>query len=95
MQTETSFDLPKNCLFELHTNQVVSFSSQYGKENSLIYTATNLAKPPHYCKYPAYGDFEVCYLLVRFFFIFKTINNKVTYFFSSTLKIEVNYVKKY
>jgi hypothetical protein len=34
--------------YELHANKVVSFSSQYGKENSLIYTATNLVKPPHY-----------------------------------------------
>ena len=45
--------------------KIDSFSSQYGQENSIFYTAANLAKPSSYCKYPAYGDFQECFLLVN------------------------------
>jgi hypothetical protein len=64
---QTNLELPKKYFHELHADRIISFSSQYGKENSIIYTATNLTKPSHYCKYPAYGDFESCFLLVSEF----------------------------
>ena len=50
----------------LFVQDVIDFSSQYGKENSNSYTVSNIRSAPHY--YPKYGDF-----LGRIwrFFIFK------------------------
>lgn len=43
-------------------NEVAGFSSQYGRENGLCYTAANLKGPPN--MYPRYGDFAECFLMV-------------------------------
>ncbi len=39
----------------LFVQDVLDFSSQYGKENSNSYTVSNIRARPHY--FPKYGDF--------------------------------------
>ena len=39
----------------LFVQDVIDFSSQYGKENSSSYTVSNIRSRPHY--FPKYGDF--------------------------------------
>ena len=39
----------------LFVQDVIDFSSQYGKENTSSYTVANIRSRPHY--YPKYGDF--------------------------------------
>jgi F-box/leucine-rich repeat protein 4 len=39
----------------LFVQEVIDFSSQYGKENSNSYTVANIRSRPHY--FPKYGDF--------------------------------------
>lgn len=42
---------------------VADFSSQYGSDYSISYTATNITGKPR--KYPEYGDFPETYAMVR------------------------------
>jgi len=44
---------------------IVDFSSQYGSDFSISYTAFNLTGKPS--KYPDYGDFPETYAMVLFF----------------------------
>lgn len=39
----------------LFVQDVIDFSSQYGKENSNSYTVVNIRQKPHH--FPKYGDF--------------------------------------
>ena len=39
----------------LYVQDVIDFSTQYGKENSSSYTVANIRQSPHY--YPKYGDY--------------------------------------
>lgn len=64
LKADYNSDLPQNSLVKLIAKNVVSFSSQYGRENSFTYTASNLVKPLSFYKYPLYGDFQECFLLV-------------------------------
>ncbi len=52
----------KNHYIDQFASYVTEFSSQYGKENAYSYTATNLAHG--YSKYPSYGDYSECFVLV-------------------------------
>lgn len=47
-------------------NDVRSFSSQYGSDISISYTAYNICGQPS--KYPAYGDFPQTFVMVNIHF---------------------------
>lgn len=51
-----------NAPFEQYASDVRSFSSQYGSEISISYTAYNICGKPS--KYPAYGDFPQTFVMV-------------------------------
>jgi len=46
------------------SSDVVDFSSQYGSDISISYTASNLTGRPS--KFPNYGDFPQSYVMVSF-----------------------------
>lgn len=52
-----------NVVFQF-SSEVVDFSSQYGSDISISYTASNLTGRPS--KFPNYGDFPQSYVMVRF-----------------------------
>lgn len=45
-------------------SKVRDFSSQYGSNSSVSYSANNIAGPPS--SYPNYGDFSMSFVLVSF-----------------------------
>lgn len=49
-------------VIEQFVSDVRSFSSQYGSEISISYTAHNICGKPS--KYPAYGDFPQTFVMV-------------------------------
>ncbi len=55
-------------IIEQFASDVRSFSSQYGSEISISYTAYNICGKPS--KYPAYGDFPQTFVMVIFLFCF-------------------------
>jgi len=52
---------------EQYVHAVTDFSSQYGIDGSISYTAYNLPGKPS--KYPDYGDFPQAFVMVRFPFL--------------------------
>jgi len=48
-------------LVEQYANEVLDFSTQYGSDNSISYTAHNLTGVPN--KFPSYGDFSQTYVM--------------------------------
>ena len=50
-------------ILEQYAKEVVDFSSQYGSDTSISYTAGNLAGQSNI--YPKYGDFNLAFVLVR------------------------------
>lgn len=55
MERISSSKKPPSEYVRLFVQDVLEFSSQYGKENSNSYTVANIRSQPHY--YPKYGDF--------------------------------------
>ena len=53
---------------EQFVQEVVDFSSQYGNETSISYTASNLVGPCNI--YPSYGDFTQSAVLVSYLFLY-------------------------
>jgi len=53
----------ENFLFQF-SSEVVDFSSQYGSDISISYTASNVTGRPS--KFPSYGDFPQSYVMVSF-----------------------------
>lgn len=53
----------ENFLFQF-SSEVVDFSSQYGSDISISYTASNVTGRPS--KFPNYGDFPQSYVMVSF-----------------------------
>lgn len=53
----------ENFVFQFSTD-VVDFSSQYGSDISISYTASNLTGRPS--KFPSYGDFPQSFVMVSF-----------------------------
>lgn len=51
-----------NASLKQYVTDVRSFSSQYGSEISISYTAYNICGKPS--KYPAYGDFPQTFVMV-------------------------------
>lgn len=51
--------------FAQYVKQVVGFSSQYGSDYSISYTAANIIGPPN--KFPKYGDFPETFTTVCIF----------------------------
>lgn len=49
-----------------YVHDVVDFSSQYGSDISISYTAYNITGKPS--KFPDYGDFPQAFVMVRFLF---------------------------
>lgn len=49
-------------------NNIIDFSSQYGSDYSISYTAFNITGKP--CKYPDYGDFPETFAMVGFLRLF-------------------------
>jgi hypothetical protein len=60
------FDLRKEYVDQF-ASEINEFSSQYGRENAHSYTATNLTES--YSRYPLYGDFTDCYVMVMIGFL--------------------------
>lgn len=52
----------KNYTINEYISEVLEFSSQYGNDESISYTAINLSGKPS--KYPEYGDFPESFMLV-------------------------------
>lgn len=53
----------ENFVFQF-SSEVVDFSSQYGSDISISYTASNVTGRPS--KFPNYGDFPQSYVMVSF-----------------------------
>ncbi len=51
-----------------YANKVTYYTSQYGNESGVSYTANNLVGPPS--RFPAYGDFSETYVPVYFDFTY-------------------------
>lgn len=58
----TSFDNESEVIIKQFVHDVIDFSSQYGSDLSISYTAYNLTGKPS--KYPDYGDFPETYAMV-------------------------------
>jgi len=56
----------ENFVFQFST-EVVDFTSQYGSDISISYTASNLTGRPS--KFPNYGDFPQSYVMVSFCYL--------------------------
>lgn len=52
---------------EQFVKEVTDFSSQYGSNNSISYTAYNIVGNPS--KFPDYGDFPQAFVMVILFFL--------------------------
>lgn len=50
-------------ILKQYVSSVIDFSSQYGSDYSISYTAFNITGKP--CKYPDYGDFPETYAMVK------------------------------
>lgn len=59
-------------VIEQYATDVRSFSSQYGSEISISYTAYNICGKPS--KFPAYGDFPQTFVMVRSYLSVCTAN---------------------
>lgn len=73
-------------------SRVLEFSSQYGSDNSISYTACNITGRPS--KFPNYGDFPETYAMVSVhiirrvnFFYFASLFNWITCSFYSALTV--------
>ena len=53
------------CFVEQFVKEVSDFSSQYGSNISISYTAYNIAGNPS--KFPDYGDFPQAFVMVSFY----------------------------
>lgn len=67
-----------NSLKRQEVEEVLDFSSQYGNENSISYTISNVVGEP--TNYPAYGDFTRSLVFVscqrHIFWIFRIVGLK-------------------
>lgn len=63
---------------EQFVQDVVDFSSQYGSDISISYTAYNISGKPS--KYPDYGDFPQAFVMVSYLYFLNTF-----YFYSYIL----------
>jgi F-box/leucine-rich repeat protein 4 len=66
----TSFDVSNSddsdiVFVEQFVQDVIGFSSQYGSDISISYTAYNITGKPS--KFPDYGDFPQAFVMVSFF----------------------------
>lgn len=65
----SSEDLPadrtktRGPLIEQYVSDVIDFSSQYGSDSSISFSAQNIVDRP--TKYPVYGDFPETFAMVR------------------------------
>lgn len=50
-------------LIEQYVSDVIDFSSQYGSDSSISFSASNIVDRP--TKYPVYGDFPETFAMVR------------------------------
>jgi len=57
-----------------YVQEVIDFSSQYGKENTKSYTISNIRSAPIH--YPSYGDFLESCVLVKYNYFNKLTNYK-------------------
>lgn len=62
-QTNKQHVTLENFVFQF-SSKVTDFSSQYGSDISISYTASNLTGKPS--KFPSYGDFPQSYVMVSF-----------------------------
>lgn len=66
---ETATENEESVIFvEQFVKNVCDFSSQYGSNSSISYTAYNIAGKP--CKFPDYGDFPQAFVMVSFMTVF-------------------------
>lgn len=74
-------------------SRVLEFSSQYGSDNSISYTACNITGRPS--KYPNYGDFPETFAMVSDMVTFRWISSHQldydVYFFTAHLRQMVGY----
>lgn len=52
----------ENIIIQQFVSDVIDFSSQYGNDSSISYSAINITKKPS--KFPCYGDFAETYQMV-------------------------------
>lgn len=77
----TSFHDESEVTIKQFVHDVIDFSSQYGSDLSISYTAYNLTGKPS--KFPDYGDFPETYAMVNliyFFYLIKLKGLSVLYF---------------
>lgn len=61
-------DEEREIIFEQFVHGVEDFSSQYGSEISISYTAFNIRGPPS--NFPDYGDYPQAFVMVRNYTLF-------------------------
>lgn len=70
-KTNINRQVQKPVLVSRFSKEVTDFSSQYGSETSISYTASNLAGRSNI--FPAYGDFTQACVFVSFSYMFSLI----------------------
>ena len=73
----------ENIIIQQFVSDVIDFSSQYGNDSSISYSAINITKKPS--KFPCYGDFAETYQMVIETvdkFVYWFVMNEYVYFLS-------------
>jgi F-box/leucine-rich repeat protein 4 len=84
-KTNINSQVQKPVLVSRFSKEVTDFSSQYGSETSISYTASNLAGRSNI--FPAYGDFTQACVFVSFRkFVFKQKYNFSYYSYNYDIK---------